>query len=59
LTNPIIPAAVVPMTNADADETAGLPVSDGELDEGESNDDQDTVDRDVREAAKVNDKLTE
>jgi hypothetical protein len=47
------------MTNADADETAGLPVSDGELDEGESNDDQDTVDRDVREAAKVNDKLTE
>jgi hypothetical protein len=60
--NPILP--VVPNGSGLVDDTKNddgsedlLPVNDPDLDEGESNDDQDQVDRDVREADNVNDNL--
>jgi hypothetical protein len=57
MTNPIVPAAAGAFTEKGADEEADLPVNNDDLDEGESNDDQGTVERDIREAAKSNERL--
>ena len=59
--NPIIPivpngSGLVDAHNDDGSEDL-LPVNDPDLDEGETNDDQDQVDQDVREADNVNDNL--
>jgi hypothetical protein len=47
---PIVPTGAALIGDGDADD---------ELDEGETTDSQDTVDKDVREAGAVNEKLTE
>jgi hypothetical protein len=60
--NPILPivpngSGLVGDANNDDGSEDLLPVNDPDLDEGETNDDQNQVDQDVREAGNVNDKL--
>ena len=58
MTNPIIPPAAVGAVAANSDDEDELPVNNPELDDGESNDDQETVDEDVAEAAESNKRLS-
>ncbi len=56
---PIIPNGGAPIDRTPAGDENDLPTNDPELDDGETNDPEDTVDEDVREATEVNDRLTE
>jgi len=55
---PIIPAAAAGLAGApgDNDDQDKLPVNDDHLDDGETNDSQETVEKDVRESADVSEK---
>jgi hypothetical protein len=60
MTNPILPPLFFgadPKDNTKADDETKLTVDDANMDEGESTDDQQAVERDVAEADKVNDHL--
>jgi hypothetical protein len=54
---PIIPNGGVPIEGTPAGDENDLSTKNPNLDEGESNDDEDTVDEDVREAQSINDNL--
>jgi hypothetical protein len=54
---PVVPNGAAPVDGSTADDEDLLATNDPDLDEGETNDDQDTVDEDVREANSVNDNL--
>jgi hypothetical protein len=54
---PIVPNGGAPIDGTPAGDENDLPQNDPDLDEGETNDDQGTVDEDVREAGRVNEKL--
>jgi hypothetical protein len=54
---PIIPNGGAPIDGTPAGDENELPTNDPNLDDGESNDDEATVDEDVREAQSVNDEL--
>ncbi len=54
---PIIPNGGAPIDGTPAGDENDLPNNDPNLDDGESNDSQDTVDEDVREANAINDNL--
>jgi hypothetical protein len=54
---PIIPNGGAPIDGTPAGDENELPGNDPNLDDGESNDDESTVDEDVREAQSVNDNL--
>jgi hypothetical protein len=54
---PIIPNGGAPIDGTPAGDENDLPVNDPDLDEGETNDSEDQVDEDVREANAVNDHL--
>jgi hypothetical protein len=56
---PILPNGGAPIDGTPAGDEKDLPVNDPDLDEGETNDNEDTVDEDVREANSVNDNLNE
>jgi hypothetical protein len=56
---PIIPNGGAPIDGTPAGDENELPANNPNLDEGESNDDEATVDDDVREADAVNEKLDE
>lgn len=61
--NPILPIVPGLSASLDDDDTPdnekALPTNDDHLDEGETNDDQDTVEEDLRETDDVNEKLDE
>jgi hypothetical protein len=59
MTNPIIPSAAVGAVAATSGDEDELQSNNPALDEGESNDDQDTVDEDVAEAAESSKRLSE
>jgi hypothetical protein len=54
---PIIPNGGAPIVGTPAGDENDLPVNNPNLDDGESNDSEDTVDEDVREADEVNEEL--
>jgi hypothetical protein len=54
---PIIPGGAGIVGSNDANDEEQLPVNDDNLDDGETNDDRDTVDKDVDEADEVNKNL--
>jgi hypothetical protein len=54
---PIVPNGAAPLNDSTADDEELLPDNNPLLDDGESNDDGDTVDEDVREADSVNENL--
>jgi hypothetical protein len=54
---PIIPNGGVPIDGTPAGDENELPTNNPNLDDGESNDSEDTVDEDVREAQSINDEL--
>jgi hypothetical protein len=56
---PIVPNGGAPVDGSTADDEDLLPANNDDLDEGETTDSQDTVDKDVHEADSVNEKLDE
>jgi hypothetical protein len=54
---PIVPAGAGLINNGTGNDEDLLPVNDPNLDDGETNDTEDTVDEDVREADQVNKNL--
>ena len=56
---PPVPAKIAPVGQGGADDEAELPVNNDALDDGESNDDRETVDNDVDEAAEASKRLSE
>jgi hypothetical protein len=54
---PIVPNGGAPIDGTPAGDENDLPTNDPNLDDGETNDTEDTVDKDVDEAASVNDNL--
>jgi hypothetical protein len=61
MTNPIVPPlpfGADPTDGTTADDESTLPTNDANLDEGETTDDRQTVERDLAEADDVNDQLS-
>ena len=54
---PIIPNGGLPIDGTPAGDENDLLTNDPDLDEGETNDSEDTVEEDVREAQSINDNL--
>jgi hypothetical protein len=59
MSNPMVPPGTAPLNPRGASEEAGVPVKEDDVDKGGTNDDQDTVERDIREAAKSSERLSE
>jgi len=56
---PVIPVGAAAVNKNPADDEDTLPVNNEDVDDGETTDDQATVENDMREASEANDRLNE